>query len=371
MALGNVPRRVIWLVAVAILLLTTSAMNTPKETAVIPDMTVYVGDTTAMPGATNTVISAFIDNNFDTVVGFSLWIQLDRPPDIMAFQTDSGISIDTTFWKCVTYSGGNCIDCVTVPRESTHQYITIDTFDIEIGNIDTTGTLISGWEYVNSRSLSGVGTDLLIVGIANLPGGPVHKGFAAQQGGRLIKILADIVNIDDTVSDRIVHLQINQDFKDNFNIVTSPAKNFWSYQYAPDTNGWVCTQWSIDTTQNPDETLGCLAYERTSTPPWDSIEIVPDSVIVLDTNKVKIYDGTLIVLPGYLCGDMNGDNAVGNILDLTFLVNRIFRGGPLSNPPMAMDLNCDHNNGNIIDLTKIVDRIFRGGPPLCNGGQCP
>jgi hypothetical protein len=99
--------------------------------------------------------------------------------------------------------------------------------------------------------------------------------------------------------------------------------------------------------------------------------IIPGTKLVLDTAKVNLYDGTLVVLPGFKCGDLNGDNNVGNILDLTFMVNRIFRGGPPSDPLAASDVNCDGIGGNILDLTKIVDRIFRGGSPLCNGGTCP
>ncbi len=369
MALGNASRKVIWLTVLATLVLAVTAMNSPNE-SMIPRITAYVGDTTAAPGATNTVISAFIDNNFDSVVGFSLWIQLSGPTNVLAFQTDSGIFIDTVYWRCVSGAPPNCTDSIIVPAESTWHFIHIDTFGIEIGNFDTTGTLIAGWEYVDTRSFSGNGSDLLIVGIANLPGGPVKKGFAPQQGGRLIKLLADVADIEDTASDRIVLLQINKDFKDNLNFATAPQQNFWYPEPFWDTNGWVCTQWSIDSGVNPPETLGCGAYERTSTPPWDSIEVVLDTNYFLDTNKVNLFDGTLVVLPGYLCGDLNGDGNVGNIVDLTKMVDRIFRGGPPSDPPQAMDVNCDGNNGNILDLTKIVDRIFRGGPPLCNGGAC-
>lgn len=369
MALSNIPRRVIWLSLLATLMLAVTAMNSPEK-SMIPRITAYVGDTTAMPGATNTVVSAFIDNNFDTVVGFSLYIQLNGPPNVMEFQTDSGIDIDTTYWRCVSGSPPNCNDSISVPKESTYQFIHVDTYDVEIGNFDTTGTLVSGWEYVDTRSFSGNGTDLLIVGIADLPGGPIKKGFAPQQGGRLIKLLADVANIDDTLSDRVVYLQLNKDFKDYLNFSTSPAHSFWEPIPFWDTNGWVCTQWSIDYSVTPPETLGCGAYERSSTPPWDSIEVVLDTTYVLDTAEVHLFDGTLVVLPGFLCGDLNGDNVVGNIIDLNFLINRIFRGGPQSNPPAASDLNCDGNNGNILDLNKIINRIFRGGSAVCTGPGC-
>ncbi len=67
-------------------------------------------------------------------------------------------------------------------------------------------------------------------------------------------------------------------------------------------------------------------------------------------------------------GDIDGSgNPSSNILDLTYLVNRIFRGGPI--PPCAgeADLNLDSISGNILDLTFVVNYIFRGGaiPPLC------
>ncbi len=66
----------------------------------------------------------------------------------------------------------------------------------------------------------------------------------------------------------------------------------------------------------------------------------------------------------FVCGDVNGDGTGGNILDLTFLVDRIFRGGPAPNPPISGSVNCDATV-NILDLTYMVDRIFRGGPAPC------
>jgi len=61
-------------------------------------------------------------------------------------------------------------------------------------------------------------------------------------------------------------------------------------------------------------------------------------------------------------GDCNGDGDDANILDLTYLVDRIFRGGPGVGCPKEGDVNSDGTPGNILDLTFLVDRIFRGGP---------
>ena len=61
-------------------------------------------------------------------------------------------------------------------------------------------------------------------------------------------------------------------------------------------------------------------------------------------------------------GDVNSDGNNANILDLTYLVDRIFRGGPPALCPKEADVNSDGNTSNILDLTFLVDRIFRGGP---------
>ena len=66
-------------------------------------------------------------------------------------------------------------------------------------------------------------------------------------------------------------------------------------------------------------------------------------------------------------GDVNGDGTDANILDLTYLVDRIFRGGDPAECDDEADLNSDGTPANILDLTFLVDRIFRGGGPA---GAC-
>ena len=62
-------------------------------------------------------------------------------------------------------------------------------------------------------------------------------------------------------------------------------------------------------------------------------------------------------------GDLNGDSDDANILDLTFLVDFIFRGsGDPGSCPDESDVNGDGDSANILDLTFLVDFIFRGGP---------
>ena len=62
-------------------------------------------------------------------------------------------------------------------------------------------------------------------------------------------------------------------------------------------------------------------------------------------------------------GDVNGDGNEADILDLTYLVDFIFRGGPGPPCPAEADTNSDDTPANILDLTFLVDFIFRGGVP--------
>ena len=65
-----------------------------------------------------------------------------------------------------------------------------------------------------------------------------------------------------------------------------------------------------------------------------------------------------------LAGDANHDGMM-NISDISFMIDRIFRGGP---PPICndeFDANGD-NTINIEDISLMIDRIFRSmGPPVC------
>ncbi len=69
------------------------------------------------------------------------------------------------------------------------------------------------------------------------------------------------------------------------------------------------------------------------------------------------------------CGDANGDGSF-NVADVTFLIARIFTGGPEPCPTAGLgDVNCD-GKVNIIDVTYIIATIFSGGPlPCCPQGM--
>ncbi len=63
-------------------------------------------------------------------------------------------------------------------------------------------------------------------------------------------------------------------------------------------------------------------------------------------------------------GNCNGDPFENlNILDHTFLVDRIFRGGPAPSCFEEGDVNGDGSSANIIDLNYLTAYFYQGGPP--------
>ena len=355
------------------LICTIVIMSVPVS-AQIPSIVVKVADTTAFPGAINTPISVFMDNVWDDVAGFNLWIQLDRP-DIMIFQTDTVTVYDTTFWDCLDSSGSVCIDSVEVFSWEEYDFFYDTVFLDTIGNFDTTGTLASGWEFLDTRSLSGIGTDINIVGIADMPGGssipPIPAG---QQGGVLLRVLADIYDLEDTLTDRTVNMIIQTDFRDHFGFSRPDGTSItWVSTEIMDTTCWVCTQWVGEICLNWIQAL--LPYDQ-----CDSLEIALDTVAVLDTANVVINDGSVTVLLSYICGNMDGseppfpENPISaiDIADLVYMVQYMFSQppGPAPNPISVADVDCS-TEVDIADLVYMVAFMFSQppGPVPCAACQ--
>jgi len=68
-------------------------------------------------------------------------------------------------------------------------------------------------------------------------------------------------------------------------------------------------------------------------------------------------------------GDLNGDGAEANTIDLNFLINYIFRSGQSPTCKGEADVNSDRSPGDILDLNFMVNRIFRGGAEPQNCGN--
>ena len=67
---------------------------------------------------------------------------------------------------------------------------------------------------------------------------------------------------------------------------------------------------------------------------------------------------------GFIRGDANGDKII-NILDVTYLIKYLYKGGPAPVPLAAADANCDAHI-NITDIVYLISYLYRGGPAPCH-----
>lgn len=330
------------------------------------NLQVKVGDTTGSPGQHNSVISVYMKSYADTVAGFELWLVLDRP-DIMEFQTDTATFYDSSFWRCTTYAApGICQYWMDVTDsvlafpglEIDYDSVNVNIYDLLVGNHDTTGTLCSGWEFVRSRSSNYTGHDLKIAAYANEIAPPYTPGIPSPQTSNkpLIKILADVYEIPEEQTDRTVNIIVQATNLDNFSFSDEAGNAIGVITDTTfDTTWYHCDVWNatFDT---------CYYFSEVQNGPDDSFWCC-DTILSgrLDSDYVAIYNGSLVVLSGGLCGDMNNNDAI-NILDVVFLINYLYKGGAAPELPAMCDVN--HSGGiNLLDATYLINYLYKGGPP--------
>nr|MBN2278071.1 VCBS repeat-containing protein [candidate division Zixibacteria bacterium] len=86
--------------------------------------------------------------------------------------------------------------------------------------------------------------------------------------------------------------------------------------------------------------------------------------ITVKTNVNANQVITVYEVASYVCGDANGGGSV-NILDVTYLINYLYKSGPAPEPQEAGDAN---GNGavNILDVTYLISYLYKSGPePIC------
>lgn len=65
----------------------------------------------------------------------------------------------------------------------------------------------------------------------------------------------------------------------------------------------------------------------------------------------------------FTCGDANGDGKV-DLLDATFIINYLYKGGPAPDPMESADADCS-GSINILDSTYLINYLYKGGPEPC------
>lgn len=114
--------------------------------------------------------------------------------------------------------------------------------------------------------------------------------------------------------------------------------------------------WSVlltfgDGQLSPEDTLRyqmALLYSNSGTA--DLTQILEDAIIWLGG--------------GYVCGDADGSGAI-NILDVTNLINYLYKEGPAPDPIEAGDAN-GSGSINILDVNHLINYLYKEGPePVC------
>ncbi len=125
---------------------------------------------------------------------------------------------------------------------------------------------------------------------------------------------------------------------------------------------------------DPDDTIFTINYDIY--PDWctiqnDSLIGTPpgDTIVYYDTISYTMMDecnvdSAFITIIAYLCGNFNGDDKL-NLLDITYLINYLYRDGPAPDPVIAADVN-DDDSVNLLDITYLVSYLYKYGPePVC------
>lgn len=410
------------------------------------DLEILVGDTTGSSGESNSEISIYLKNYTDTVAGFNIWIRLSRP-DIMEFQTsldlvdyevhyiytawdagDPPVPTDSVvaspywvcqawdefddctdsinmlgYYQCTNYVDPNCIDSIFIEWIEGVDPIYIETKEAYVGNIDTLGTLIQGWEMITTRSLTGNGQDMLITAFADQAGPPPDTrthgiGYPQYSTTPVIKILGDIFPMDDTVTNRTASIMIEASIIDYFGFSDENGNSIGVITEEIDHNTYfMCEEWLL-----PEECFYWNRVMESECPqPAGCDSIFVDTVLYgyLDVDKccdptgeecikqieewqcpsqfggtgvwydgsIKIRHGSITVLRG-TCGEIDGNEGL-NILDVVYLINYKYKGGP---EPFNMNMaDVDNCSGaiNILDVVYFINWKYKGGPDLSCCGK--
>ncbi len=302
--------------AVSVFLLALMALLVvamPSVQADPPLLVVRVPDTLVLPGALNVRIPVYLTNYQNVVAGFEIWIQLGHD-GVMEFHEE----------------------------------------------IDTAGTLISGWEVIDTRHLTGQPFDLKVAAIADNPhSGGSTPGISPQQEDLpLYYLIADVYDLPDTNYNRSVDIIVQRYNLDHFNFSDEDGTAIGLItETIYDSTLLRCAAWDGD---------NCLSWWEVPVPPYDSLIVDTSTVVHIDTSRVFVDHGSLHVEAPFVCGDIDGSGGIPDISDITYLVSFMFQEGPP--PPNAATADIDGSGGppDIGDLIELVTYMFQDGvEPTC------
>lgn len=342
-----------------LLLLALSCLAFRPVMGQTPDLILSVDDVVIPPGEDQGVITVYMSNPTKSVCAIKL--QLKMVPNLV---TEFIIGVDTTlipsYWKCIEPENWPpCKDSVPTTAELA-DWVSYDTI-FQLGNmIDTAGTLISGWEFVSATG-SEAALSMQVVGISDL-GIPPGSGprIEPQSGGVLFRLPVNVVeNPADPGPERTTNVLFER-FHDGLDVASCSGESIgWETNFVEDTIYFICDEWSM-----PDSSE-CLTSHRVFVgEPFDFFEVDTVAISVLDTNLLKVYDGTITVQE-WICGDANDiGGSEPTIADIGIVIDHLFVSGAPIEPTDKADVNCS-GDISVADIGLYIDKLFVSGAPFC------
>lgn len=201
-----------------------------------------------------------------------------------------------------------------------------------------------------------IGTGLTLSATGLLSGAPTVTGP--------ISFIAQVIDENMNGYEKTLNFEINPTLAITTESLPEGIDNeVYSFQLAS-SGGTIPVVWSDKDNDLDGTGLSLSASGLLSGTPvhWTTIDFTARAADAVGAVDEKAF--TLFIAPSYLCGDANGDETV-NLLDVTFLINYIYRSGPAPSP---MDAGDPDGNGmiNILDVTRLISYLYKdGAPPIC------
>ncbi len=277
------------------------------SSAQTPEVVLYVPDTSVSGQTQNALLNIYIDNYHYEIFGFQFVLRSSNP-DLLKF-------------------------------------------DFSHGGFDSTGTLTSGFEYMQAIDRAHDQTELWFRCIADVFYVPGHRsGFQPQQGGIAIRVPVAVFASPQSLLDPTSLLQIETptDFSDPYGYSIGVISDTIF-----DSTFWQCTNWQGDT---------CRVYQQLpdGSNGYDSVYVDTTPYGYLDTTQVILHSGSLTV--SFITCDNDGNGSV-DVSDLICMTQFMFEGLTVGdcNPDL-----CDYDSSgtlDVADLIALVDYMFGNGPP--------
>jgi len=158
--------------------------------------------------------------------------------------------------------------------------------------------------------------------------------------------------------------------------ITTSGPNATSFEIVPSNPP---TYYNITTTAVYEDTVEvCINYDDNGLAPheeaaltlqhydgfeWIDITSSIDTVNNILCGRTTSLSPFVVAKPDIIiiCGDADGGGSV-NLLDITFLINYLYKGGPAPDPVEAAD--ADGSGGvNLLDCTYLINYLYKDGPP--------